>query len=199
MTGATASPSQGARYTAAMRALHWGTAALLVGSFTSIWAVSGATSGAAAARLVLLHRSFGVVILVLTAIRLCWRQRTQVPALPADLPPWQRLAARVNEVGLYTLLILQPLLGLCASMLHGDHIVLLGNLTLPGILPVDRKLAHLVFGVHGTVALLLLGLIGMHVAAALFHFFIRKDDVLAAMLPGLRRPGTPPRRAAASR
>ena len=59
----------------------------------------------------------------------------------------------------------------------------------PDLLPVDRKLAHVAFEIHGIVALLLLGLIGMHVAAALYHHFVRKDDVLVGMLPALARRG----------
>ena len=176
-------------HTAAMRAMHWLSASLLVGSYTSAWTVSFATSSAGALRLVMFHRSFGLLILTITAIRLVWRQWTRMPALPADLPGLQRLAARANVVGLYSLLVLQPLLGLAASMLHGDRLVLLGGITVPSLLPVDRKLAHVAFQVHGTVALLLLGLIGMHAAAALYHHFVRKDDVLAGMLPGLHRRG----------
>ena len=116
-----------------------------------------------------------------------------------DLPIWQGFAARANEAALYTLLILQPLLGLCASILHGDRIRVLGDITVPSFLLVDRKLSHLLFGLHGTVALVLLGSIGMHVAAALFHHLVRKDDVLATMCPAcdgqVGRDGTPRLRA----
>lgn len=74
-------------------------------------------------------------------------------------------------------------------MLHGDRLVLLGGTVVPDLLPVDRKLAHAIFQVHGTVALVLLGLIGMHAIAALYHHFIRKDDVFAGMLPSMKRRG----------
>ena len=191
MTAASASPPHGAGYSVGMRALHWATAALLVGSYASAWTVSLASSNAGATQLVLLHRTCGVIILVMTAKRFVWRQRTGTPHLPADVPILQRMAARANVVGLYTLLVLQPLIGLTASMLHGDRLVLLGGLLVPDLLPVDRKLAHVVFQVHGTAALLLLGLIGLHAAAALYHHFVRNDDVLVGMLPGLMRRSGP--------
>jgi cytochrome b561 len=54
---------------------------------------------------------------------------------------------------------------------------------------VDKPLAHRLFELHGWIALALLGLIGLHAAAALHHHFVRKDSVLAGMLPG-RRPAT---------
>ncbi len=167
--------------------MHWVSASLLIGSYTTAWTVSFATSNVGTTRLILLHRSFGLVILTVTAIRVLWRQRTRMPGLPAGVPELQRIAARANVIGLYALLVLQPMLGLSASMLHGDRLVLPGGLVVPDLLPFDRKLAHTVFQVHGIVALILLGLIGMHVAAAFYHHFVRKDDVLAGMLPSLGR------------
>lgn len=74
-------------------------------------------------------------------------------------------------------------------MLLGNRIILLGNLVLRNLLPVDRKLAHAAFRVHGTVALILLGLIGMHVAAARYRHVVRKNGVLAGMVPALRQRG----------
>ena len=180
-----------AGHSAAMRAMHWASALLLVGSYATSWMVAFATSNAGATRLIVLHRSLGLTIFTLTAFRFVWRQRTMLPNLPADTPPLQRIAARTNVVGLYALLLLQPLLGLTGSMLHGDRLVLLGGLVVPDLLPVDRALSHVIFRAHGIVALLLLGLIGMHAAAALYHHFVRKDDVLAGMLPGLERRGAP--------
>ena len=162
MTAAVTLAQRSVGYTAAMRTMHWASASLLIGSYASAWAISSATSSDGVSRLMLLHRSFGLAILTLTAIRFCWRQRAALPELPPDVPPLQRLAAKGNVIGLYMLLVAQPLLGLTASMLHGDRIVLLGGLVLPGILPIDRKLAHVVFAVHGTVALMLLSLIGLH-------------------------------------
>ncbi len=124
-------------HTAAMRTMHWVSASLVVGSYATAWTVALATSTGGAAWLVLLHRSFGAVILTVTATRLIWRQRSRVPEPPADVPRLQRAAARANVVALYTLLLLQPLLGLTASMLHGDRLALLGGLVLPDLLAVD--------------------------------------------------------------
>jgi cytochrome b561 len=103
MTGDATLAAQGHDYTAAMRSMHWSTVSLLIGSYSTAWAVEAASSSAEKAGLVLLHRSFGVTILILTAIRLTWRQRTQVPKLPADVPTAQRIAARASVVGFYTL------------------------------------------------------------------------------------------------
>lgn len=147
----------------------------------------------------MLHRSFGLTILGLTAFRLAWRQRTPVPPLPADVPPLQRIAARASVAALYVLLGSQPVLGVVGSLLHGDRVTVFGAVVLPALLPFNRPLARQVPWLHGWTALLPLALIGLHVAAALHHHFVRRDAVLSGMLPGMRplpaldRPAQAPR------
>ena len=179
-------------WAAPMRAMHWTTVALLLGAYCAVWAIGAAATGAEAAWLTMLHRSFGVATLTLTLLRLVWRQCTVVPPLPADLPLLQRLAARANVAALYGSLVSQPLLGLAGSMMHGDRVSVLG-VVLPDVLPVARPLARAIFQVHGWIALLLLAAIGVHAAAALFHHFVRRDEVLSGMLPRMRRPFLPSR------
>ena len=191
MTDAAEPVSPRAGHTAAMRAMHWATAALVFAAYCAIWAVGAAATGAQAAWLAMLHRSFGVTTLAVTLVRLVWRLRTETPPQPAGLPLVQRLAATANVAALYGSLLSQPLLGLTGSMLHGDRISVFG-VVLPDLLPVARPLARAIFQVHGWTALLLLAAIGAHVAAALFHHFVRRDEVLSRMLPGMRR--APPSR-----
>jgi cytochrome b561 len=173
-------------FTGPMRAMHWITVVLVLGTYSAAWMIDADSSSAEADWLVMLHRSFGVMILLITALRLALRQYTVVPKLPPDLPAVLCFAARANANLLYVLLILQIGLGLIGSMLHGDRIVLFGNAVLPIMLPVNRMLARTVFRIHGVTALLLLALIGLHVAAALYHHFVRKDEVMAGMLPRVR-------------
>src|SRR5262249_52871709 len=114
----------------------------------------------------------------------------RIPPLPPDLPPLQRLAARINEYALYALLLLQPTLGFLYSSASRTSVVVSILGAIPSPLTPDRNLARLLFTAHGLVARCLLGLIALHVAAALFHHFVRGDDVLVAMLPRRRPPRT---------
>jgi cytochrome b561 len=173
-------------YTRVMQTLHWGTLTLLLGTYAAAWTIDSASGSADKAWLIMLHRSLGIAILLVTVLRVVVRQRTRVPSLPPSLPAAQRWLARIGAVSLYALLILQPMLGLTASALHGDHIVLFGSFALPRLLPDDRPMAHVLFHVHGTAASAFLALIGLHATAALYHHFVRQDQVLAAMLPGAR-------------
>ncbi len=176
-----------------MQAMHWTTVALMIGTCLAAWLIAATASREQAARLAMLHRSLGVTPMLFTMLRLANRQRTGLPPLPFDLPLAQRGSARASACLLYGLLLLQPLLGLAASLLHGDRVILFGSIEVPAWLPVDKPLAGRIFQLHGWTATALLALIGLHAAAALHHHFVRKDAVLAGMLPGVRplamRPG----------
>ncbi|HEY4250302.1 MAG TPA: cytochrome b/b6 domain-containing protein [Roseomonas sp.] len=172
----------------AVRIMHWASAITLAATYLLAWTIADATSREEAARLLMLHRSLGCAMLLLTLLRLAIRLRSAAPPFPADMPRLQQVAARANALALYALLLLQPLAGLAGSMLHGDRIRVFGNLLLPNLLVANRPLAHRVFEAHGWIATALLALIGLHVAAALFHHLVRRDGVLTGMLPGLPYP-----------
>jgi cytochrome b561 len=172
-------------FTGPMQAMHWITVVLLLGAYSAAWMIDTGISSAETDWLVMLHRSFGIAILLATGLRLAIRGHTRVPPPPADVPAIQRFAALASARLLYLMLILQTVLGLIGSMLYGDRIVLFGRIVLPLALPVDRVLAREVFQLHGVTAWLLLAQIGLHVVAALYHHFVRQDGVMAGMLPGM--------------
>jgi cytochrome b561 len=58
-----------------------------------------------------------------------------------------------------------------------------GLVSLPSISGVDRAASDTVFTLHGLAAFLLVALVGLHVGAALYHQYIRRDGVLRRMLP----------------
>jgi cytochrome b561 len=185
---ASSAPSQG--YSGVMRAIHWTTLALLISIYALAWSVDGAGKRDEAAWLVLMHRSFGLTVMLLTLFRVGWRQVTSVPPLPDSVPPHQRVAARVIASTMYLLLFLQPALGLVASEAHGDRIQVFGMFDLPSFMSTNRVLSREIFALHGTIALVLLAVISVHACAGLYHHCVRRDDVLRNMLPGLRRqPG----------
>jgi superoxide oxidase len=175
-------------YSSVMRSIHWITLSMLISVYTLAWSIDGAGSHDQAVWLVMMHRSLGLSVMLLTLFRLGCRHVTRVPALPDGIPKPQRLVAKAVTIALYLLLFLQPLLGLLASQLHGDHINIFGVFVLPSVLAANRALSRQIFTLHGTVALLLLALIGLHACAALYHHFVRRDGVLTGMLPGLPRP-----------
>jgi cytochrome b561 len=174
-------------YSSVMRSIHWITLSMLISVYTLAWSIDSAGSHDEAVWLVMMHRSFGLSVMLLTLFRLGCRWVTRAPALPDGIPKPQRLVAKAVMIALYLLLFLQPLLGLIASQVHGDHINVFGMFVLPSVMATNRALSRQIFALHGTVAFLLLALIGMHACAALYHHFVRRDEVLSGMLPGLHQ------------
>lgn len=134
--------------------------------------------------LLALHRPLGIAILVLAIIRLAYRLRNPPPPLPADLPRWQVLAASASHVLLYALLIAMPLIGWMMLSAGGYPIVLWSGAQLPALLPHDAALYAPLRSAHTWLARLLFATILMHLAAALFHAWVRRDGVFGAMARG---------------
>lgn len=133
-----------------------------------------------------IHKLTGLTILSLMVLRLLWALMNPKPVLPADVPSWQRSAERIFHFMLYFFAILMPLAGWIGSVAEArpPH---LGEFKFE--LPIDKNkaLADAAFDIHGTTAIILIVLISLHALAALYHHFIRKDDILVRMLPHGRR------------
>lgn len=182
MTADPAALEQQSGYSSPIPALHWLTAVLLGGPYAAVWAL-GHASDAGANTLAMLHRSFGLSVFVVTVVRLGWRLASRIPPLPTGISPVQRRMARASVVALYGLMMLQPALGLIGTMLSGKRATVFGAVPVPMWLGTDGPLSERVFQAHGVVALTLLALVGLHVSAALYHHFVRRDAVLRGMLP----------------
>jgi cytochrome b561 len=167
----------------ATRLMHWVTAGLMLCVFVLAFSIDLATSRTIHATLLQLHRSVGLTIWVMTLFRMGWRHFAQYPDWPSDMPQAMRVAATASEYALYALLLLQPILGILQTNAHGDRVNWFFIGQMPALIEKNRPLAQQLLIAHKTVGFSLLGLIVLHVAAALFHHFWRRDDTLMAMLP----------------
>jgi cytochrome b561 len=134
------------------------------------------------------HKWAGITFLLLSALRLVWRLLHRPPALPQAItramPAWQTTAHHATHHLLYVLFFLVPLLGWAYSSAAGFPIVWFGQIALPDLLPADKALAEMIKPLHKLSALALIGLAGLHIAAALKHQWIDRDGLLLRMLPG---------------
>lgn len=179
----TPTTAQATRFDSLARAIHWLTLLLIGAIYTAAWTAHSGLAGEWYRPVMELHRSLGLTVFAVTLCRLAWRWRTRAPRLPEDLHPLQRYAARSTQVLLYVLLIAQPTLGLLQTSARGQGVAFYFLVRLPAVIDTDRALARQLHGLHVLGADALLVLIAAHSAAALFHHFIRRDDVLNAMLP----------------
>lgn len=173
-------------YDRVLKAVHWASLLLVIAAFMAVWLSHAGASREQSELLVQLHRSIGVTVFAVTLFRLAWRWNSRIPPLPAELPLFQKIGARATECALYLLLLLQPVLGLIHTNARGRRVdfYLLGEL--PPVVGPDKVLAKQAMAAHELGAYLLLALIALHAAAALFHHFVRRDNVLNAMLPARR-------------
>jgi cytochrome b561 len=170
------------RFTVLQRILHWLMAACILSMlFIGVGMVS--TIMPKYLPLISIHKTLGIVILILALIRLAVRLRYGAPALPSDLPAPIKVAADLSHYALYALMIAMPLLGWAMLSAAEYPIVLLGGVRLPPILPVSERLHTLLWAAHFYLAFAFFALILLHLAAALFHALVRHDGVFESMAP----------------
>lgn len=174
----------GAGISAFGRWQHWLMALLIVGTFVLGWRMAGFESLAQRFAAYALHKSLGITVLLLLLIRIGWRWRTTLPALPAGMPAWQARAARWLQVALYGLMALVPLSGWLYNSASNFPLRWFGLLNLPPLSPPLPAYKALLADVHGYLAYGLLALATLHALAALKHHFIDRDQVLLRMLKG---------------
>ena len=184
----TAHGQSNARYTGVAIALHWLLALVIlvmagVGIYMTDLPVSPLRM-----KLYNWHKWAGVSFLVLTVLRLLWRATHRPPPLPQavtlGMPTWQARAHHATHTLMYVLFFAVPLIGWAYSSAAGYPIVWFGQIPLPDFIGPDKALAEIIKPLHQLSALALLGLTGLHVAAALKHQWIDRDGLLTRMLPG---------------
>lgn len=183
------SRSESEGYGRTARRLHWLVVALLAVQFLSAWLLPHIKMDTPVDTVIGLHFSLGLVIAVVMAARLVHRWRNPVAVAPGDSPAWQRLLARATHLAFYVVLIAGPFLGWAAASAHGVAVRLFGLIPLPALAPRRAAWALEAGDIHGVAMWTLLGLVGLHAAAALYHHFVRHDGVLLRMWPRAARRG----------
>lgn len=176
------------RYTTTAIVLHWVLALTILTVFLVGLRMGGMPMSPLKLKVINWHKWAGVTILFLSVARLAWRLTHRPPALPARIqqamPGWQTAAYHGVHHLMYALFFIVPLLGWAYSSAKGYPIVWFGVLPLPDLLPADKALAAQIKPLHGLAAYALIGLVALHVAAALKHQFVDRDGLLSRMLPG---------------
>ncbi len=168
------------RYGFVARALHWAIVALILIEYPLAWLMPD-HRGDNLTLLSAAHIAVGTTILSLMLLRLVWRLlRRPPPEVP--MPRLQALAAHWTHWLLYAGFLLLPLLGWIAASAREWPVTWAGLVALPALAPANQTLAGLVGDLHQALAIGLLGLIGLHVLAALFHHFVLRDGTLRRML-----------------
>lgn len=169
--------------------LHWLTVMLVLGLFATGWLhqIAEDHHSPVPAALLQAHRSLGVTIWIVTVLRLVWRlTQASLPPFPAQMTALHRAAVKLSEYGLYALLLVQPASGFLTEVFGGrPFAVFLWRI--PPLVPRDAMLRTALHSIHELGAWTLAALVLGHAAAALFHHYVLRDDVLECMAPVMRR------------
>jgi cytochrome b561/polyisoprenoid-binding protein YceI len=197
------------RYSAVAIVLHWAIAfAILFMVPFGLWMHETAEDGHAGQGLFAayqLHKSIGLTVLALSLVRLGWRLANPPPPLPAHMPGWEKFVAKLTHWAFYALIIALPLTGwlyVSAGWSIHDEAPLpvatrwFGLFEVPHLFGLDQAsldvredAAEAALTAHAYLGFTALGLAALHVAAALKHHFIDRDETLAHMVPGIHAPG----------
>lgn len=168
-------------YSLPARILHWAMALLILSLILAgltmvqslqVWQPT----------LMAIHKSFGLLALLLVTVRLLVRSISQPPRLPASLSVPQKRIAHLSHVLLYVAMFAMPISGLLMQGAAGRPVEIFGLITLPSVVPQNLELYALFRELHGLTAWGLIALVLLHIFAALHHGLIRRDSVLNSML-----------------
>lgn len=170
-----------AKYSPVAKLLHWSIGLLIVAQLVIGWTMPHVRKGTLPVGAIGWHVTVGVVLILLVALRVIWRV-VRPPRPTPEERGWLSRAAQATHVLLYLLMIVVPVLGWANASSRDWAVGLASWLELPRIMPVGSKLGHDFGDVHGYLAYALAILAGLHVAAGLYHQFVRRDDVLRRMV-----------------
>lgn len=178
-----ATTSLSPRYGSTAKWLHWSIVLLVLVQFGIALLMPDIGPHTVAGSLINLHFSFGVLILVLMAVRFGNRLLHPVPLDLPGSPAWERPVAHMTQLAFYFILLVGPFLGWASASAHKLSVDVFGIITLPAIAAPRAHWALTAGDIHIYMMWTLAGLIGLHVLAALYHHFLRHDGVLRRMLP----------------
>lgn len=179
------------RYHPLLVTLHWLLAALIIGALIVgfFWLAAMPNSEPQKLGVLRVHMAGGMLILALMIFRFTVRMRTSKPPNASTGHPLLDKIARISHYGFYVLVLLMAGTGFATAILAGlNKIVFQGS---GDPLPPSFA-AYPTFVAHGYIAALLVGFITLHVLAALYHQFVKKDSLFQRMFFGKRAPNPPP-------
>ena len=126
------------------------------------------------------HKEWGLIILMLISMRFLWRLFSIIPSL-SELPWWERKAAKVVHWAFYIVLFAMPVTGWLMSSFASLPVSFFGLFVMPDIVSPSEEKRMLFAEIHEWLTYILIAMIVLHVAAALKHYVIDKDDILQRM------------------
>lgn len=169
-------------YGSIAKILHWFIGLFIIGLIAVGFIMSSMDPAPEKFELYGMHKAFGVIVLCLVAIRILWRITNATVQAAEGVPPILQLAAKAGHLLLYIFMLVMPISGVLMSRFSGYPISVFEIFTIPAASEKSPELAKLFHATHGYAAWGFVILISVHILAALYHHFIRKDNTLVRMI-----------------
>lgn len=173
-------------YALSLRIIHWLTVIAILAAYLLSDMDEGDEEGgaiASSAQVVHWHYIAGIVVLLLIVPRLVIRLYTRTPPIVPAQDAFTAMTARIVHLALYMFLVVEPILGWLQVSYGGGQIVLpwLGW-HLPALVHPDLQAKEAAGELHELIGNVFYAVIGLHIVAALWHHFMRRDNTLKRML-----------------
>lgn len=174
----------GHAYDPVTRRLHWANAILALVTIMLAYNLLGTPRhDPMRGWMLTLHASFGILILVLMLFWAGWRVRHRAPPLRPTLNRLEAALARATQAAIFLLFVAMPISGYVSLAAAGKAVSLFGVVSLPPLVAESGRLSQIAIALHLLGEFLIYALVGLHIAAALRHGFLRRDGILDKMLP----------------
>jgi cytochrome b561 len=171
--------NENSRYSRVAQWLHWVIAIMVIGNI-----VGGIFHDAIGKQFPVMpiHKAVGITVLALTLVRIGWRLTHAAPPLPARMPGWEKGLARFSHLFFYILLLLVPLSGWIMTSAGTRPLTWFGLFDIPKWSVTKDDMIVELSRTHGAMGLAFAALAILHIAAALRHHYILRDNVMRRML-----------------
>ena len=167
--------------------VHWISAIAVIGLFAAgVWMVELTYYSSWYKTAPDLHKSVGIVLFVLTMVRIAWKFANPKPAPLSGHKRWEVKAGHLAHGTIYLLLILIMCSGYLISTADGRGIAVFNLFEVPGIGELFDNQADIAGLFHQFAAYSLIGLVVIHMLGAFKHHFFDKDSTLIRMITILK-------------
>ncbi len=170
-----------ARYSSLVISLHWFIFLLMIAIYASMEFRVLFEKGSNSRELIkAIHFMLGATLLFLIVIRIAARVFSTTPEIVPSLKPQLKIVSKLMHLALYILMIAMPIIGWLMLNANGKAVPFFG-LELPIVIVENKALGEQLHDLHEIGAAIGYVLIGLHTAAALFHHYVMKNNVLLRM------------------
>lgn len=173
---------QAKKYPIKMRIMHWTMSPLiLLMLIAGLYMTSDFVSNQYKFQIYGIHKSVGILIILLLFTRFIIRQKSKVPSLPKEISKMDQKLATAGHHTMYLFMLLVPLSGYLMSAFGGYPVKMFG-IPIPSIFEKNTDLGGFFHTAHWFLNYIFIGLILVHLVAPFKHYFIDKVNVWKRMV-----------------